>query len=715
MHKLGGLSRGWVGAVCALLAWAGVAAAAKVTFTYTPPKGLSVHAVDLRGSMNSWGESAMARHGGSWSVTIALKPGVYQYKYYIDGHWPKNMCKGSRYGSPVSPQAQACIGDGYGGANAVITVKASSAPSEAQRLGFHFSPQQADDLSVAQGQLTLRFQVGDGRVQAAKVWVGRVAYPAFLQLRTSKETWMALVPAGTESFRFQLELRGGGTRSFGPYRSPAHPFTAVNWVGKGTAYEIFPNSFYNGNPANDLLWKTDRTDEYYHNPKWQENPSRPRPLETAWLDAPVTAELCCHQYLGGDLRGVLDQLPYLKFLGVHLIYLTPIFEAGSTHGYDTSNYLKLAPWLGKTSTLKALLHRAHQLGMHVIFDFVPEDTGLGSPMFQSVVKLGPRSPYWSWYTINKWPFTPGDASAYQSWEGVASLPLLKTTNPQVERYLLHVAEHWIRFGFDGVRVDSPSTMVNDHSFIRKLRQAVLGINPRAYLLGEDWNVAPQWLQGHQFDSVMNYAIGRNVLIPYAGGRYPFLGGKWALQQLSFIYSRYPVAAQAMGFNVLSTHDTSRLLSQLSNLGLGGHPSPLDLARQRLAIALDTALPGTPVTFQGDECAFLGKKSPDDQERYPFQWSQCSQAMLLFYHRLGLLKTSVRALHSPVWRAGAASGGVLSFYRGAPGKGELLAIFNDQAATKVSLPQGNWTDLWNGEVVRGSLALPRMGWAYLSLR
>ncbi len=155
---------------------------------------------------------------------------------------------------------------------------------------------------------------------------------------------------------------------------------------------------------------------------------------------------------------MIDQLPYLKFLGVNLVYLTLIFEAGSTHGYDTGNYYQIAPWLGSKAIVKELLDKGKALGIHFILDFVMEDTGLGNRFFQNVAKDGKRSPYWDWYIIKRWPLVPGNASDYQAWQGVGSLPLLRTTNPQVLKHLLGVAKYWIRFGFSGIRVDSLQTL-----------------------------------------------------------------------------------------------------------------------------------------------------------------------------------------------------------------------------------------------------------------
>lgn len=102
------------------------------------------------------------------------------------------------------------------------------------------------------------------------------------------------------------------------------------------------------------------------------------------------------------------------------------------------------------------------------------------------------------------------------------------------------------------------------------------------------------------------------------------------------------------------------------------------------------LPGVPVTFQGDECAFLGSRESHDAQRYPLQWSRCDQTILLFYHRLGWLKDNLAPLHSPVWRGYVGKNGVLAFFRGVPGRGESLAVFNDrEQPARITLPSGTW--------------------------
>lgn len=122
-----------------------------------------------------------------------------------------------------------------------------------------------------------------------------------------------------------------------------------------------------------------------------------------------------------------------------------------------------------------------------------------------------------------------------------------------------------------------------------------------------------------------------------------------------------------------------------------------------------------MTFQGDECAFLGQKD-GDLERMPFQWDKCDRDMRAHYEKLGELRETLPALESPEWRAYAGTGPLLAFFRGAPGPGEVLAVFNDgKGKAELELPEGAWQDAVTGKVYREKLEVPGLGWLYLRLR
>ncbi|MCD5408770.1 pullulanase [Candidatus Bipolaricaulota bacterium] len=693
----------WLGAALLVVAVGGLISPAAtqcppftvpVTFTYLPLPHQQVTSVSLRGSFNNWGEWPMEEQpDGSWTITVCLEPGTHQYKYFINGQWPRDMAT-DRDGGPLDPQADGYVDDGFGGQNAIRIVRLP--------IGDFYLRHRPDDPAyrcVADGRLVIRAQVPPETVQELWLVTQTGKFPMERQLSwPDGEMWRAALPLAPASYRFQGTRTDGQSFSLPEESAPdfqfsgQDPFPQLDWLAGGVGYQIFPDRFYNGDPANDALaLETDA-----HN----FNLFSPQPILSAWGD-PITELHCCHQYFGGDLAGIIEKLDYLRSLGVTLLYLNPIFTSGSAHGYDTHDYLEVAPRLGTEAELRELLEEAHARGMRVIFDFVPNHTGVGFWTFQDVVERGPESPYWDWYFIRRWPFTPGDAAAYQGWWGLGSLPKLNTGNPQVREYLYRVALHWLDFGFDGLRVDVPNELVDAHSFFAELRARVRERHPQAYLVGEIWQLSPQWVQGDQFDSLMNYALGRDILLRYARGE---LSGEEALGELARYHAAYGENVVGMGFNVVSTHDTSRVLTDLGGGDLGDTPSEEALARLRLLSTLLYTLPGVPVVFQGEERGELGAKENHDAQRYPIQWERVNQEVLEHFRQLAELRQELPALATSRIHTYAAKDGVLSFFRGH--EREVLVVANNSPELVVfTLPPGSWRVVESGAVLSGSTVIP----------
>jgi cyclomaltodextrinase / maltogenic alpha-amylase / neopullulanase len=678
-------------------------------FVYTPPtQAPAVSSVAVRGTFNGWGERVMTRQAdGSWRAVVDLPDGTHQYKFFINGSWPTDMCDDRTWGLPgsdywIDPAADGCMEDGHGGRNAVLIV--GSGPG----LGFAHVVGSPTYVSRAGDRLSVRFRANRGAVQSATVTVGDATHPMHLQLRLGlQEVWRASLPPGTSSYGFVVET-ADGPRTFGPYGAPASPFSDVAWVGDAVGYQIFPERFWNGDPTNDHWTLETDVVNYMHPATWDIEPV----LMDTW-GGQVLEFHCCHQYFGGDLQGILDRLDHLEQLGVTFLYLNPIFTSGSAHGYDTYDYLEVAPNFGDEALLRTLLDAAKARGIRVMWDFVPNHTGVGFWAFQEAADNGPASPYWSWFNFNvDWSqLQVGNGNHYDAWWGFGTLPRLETRHDSVFQHLLDVTRHWTEFGFDGIRVDVPNEIRNRSQFFTAFRQAAKSINPDVYLVGEIWGRDASWLQGDQFDALMNYAVGEGVVERFARGE---LTGGSAADEMARVYAEYPEASTAMQFNLISSHDTGRLLTKMGGGPLGGAADATSLARQKLAAAMLYALPGVPVTFQGDECAFLGTgDGPREENRYPFQWQDCDAAMVAHYARLAELRGELAALRSPVIRSHAGAGAVLSFFRGEPGDGEVLAMFNSgPAPASPTLPAGTWIDAATGESFSGSASLAARGWRYL---
>ena len=676
-------------------------------FTYTrPSQAPLISSISVRGSFNDWDTAAMVSlGGGEYRATVPLDDGTYEYKFFINGEWVNDMCYDETWGHPdegyvVDPDASGCTSDGYTGQNAVITLGAVP-------LEFVHSPGDPALVSVADGRLSVRFRARSGQVVSARVVADGDTVAMHPQLTAGlTEYWRVSLPESVAGYSFLVETADSAMVR-GPYDTPGPLFRSVAWVQDAVGYQIFPERFWNGDPSNDSA--AVETDEYhYRDPAL----GGTLPVLTTRWDGPVLESHCCHQYFGGDLQGILDRLDYLEGLGASVLYLNPIFLAGSAHGYDTFDYFQVAPNFGDSTVLRTLVDAVHARGMRIIWDYVPNHVGIGHWAFQDAVTSGTSSNYWDWFEF----YVPADSvqvgngEHYEAWWGFGSLPELQTLNADVTDHLMTVVEHWTTFGLDGIRVDVPNELENRGSFFPEFRSTAKAIDPETYLVGEIWERDASWLRGDQFDALMNYAIGEQVVEAFARGD---LTGSAAAARMNTLYAEYPEAATAMLFNLVASHDTDRILTKLGGGELGQTPSAESLSRQRLASALLFAVPGMPVTWQGDECAFLGGRDGRHTARYPVQWDACDASMRAHYTELASLKRSVPALGTAVIREHDSSDAVLSFFRGEPGSGEVLAAFNSGSAqATVTLPDGSWTDAVTGESLSGSASLDGYAWRYL---
>jgi len=681
----------------------GLVLAAEFTFTYVPLEDEEVASVSLRGSFNSWGEWPMEKQpDGTWSITIDLEPGEYQYKFYINGKWSQDM-SAARAGGPVDPNAVGYINDGFGGQNAICRIKEEVTGG----VNFVHNPDDPAYLCIADERLVIRLKTSPHKV--AKVFLvtdeGRWPMERQLQWEYGEVFRLSLKFPDSLKYRFvgytiegtEFSLPEDPSQSF--FFDGIDHFPQLKWVSQGIVYQIFPERFYNGNPKNDVLAL--KSDEFHYNEQWAQNKlwAGEGPSLVSW-DDPISSQHCCHQYFGGDLAGIIEKLDYLKELGVTALYLNPIFDSGSAHGYDTHDYMKVSPKFGTEEDLQELLNEAHKRGMRVILDFVPNHTGLGFWAFQDVVKNGENSPYWDWYFIHQWPFAPGDATAYEAWWGVGSLPKLNTGNPEVKEYLLKVVSHWLDFGADGWRVDVPNELVKAKEFFSEMRQLSKMEKEDAYLIAEIWQLDSSWVQGDQFDSLMNYALGRDTLFNFVKGS---IDGESTLANLSRYFAAYGENVTAMGFNLVSSHDTGRILTDLVGGNFGDLPNPGAVERLKLLSTLFYTLPGAPVIFQGDERGILGEKEFYDSHRYPIQWDTADESLISHYKKLAQLRREIPALTSSVIRVNYGTDSLISFFRGEQGNDEVLIVANNGTETvKFELPFGNWRSVTEGEVLQGTI-------------
>jgi cyclomaltodextrinase / maltogenic alpha-amylase / neopullulanase len=409
-------------------------------------------------------------------------------------------------------------------------------------------------------------------------------------------------------------------------------------------------------------------------------------------------------YQGGNLLGVVEHLDYLQDLGVNALYFNPIFASGSNHRYHTFDYYAVDPMLGGNAALRTLLDAAHRRGMRVVLDGVFNHASRGFFQFHDILENGPDSPYLDWFTVTGWPLRPYGSKQpnYQCWWNLPALPKFRTETPAVREFLWGVAQHWIEFGIDGWRLDVPAE-IDDDAFWQEFRGRVKAANPEAYIVGEVWGEANRWLQGDQFDAVMNYIIARAALGFFAGEtlvkRYrpggfrlrPYGAQPFAVE-IDRMLDLYPWKITQVQLNLLDSHDTARFLHQAAG----------DKVALKLAVLFLMTMPGAPCLYYGTEIGMDGGPDPDCRRAFPWESAQWDLDLLAWTRRAIALRTAHPALRQGYFRRVYAYRSVYAYARDAGGE-TLLVVFNNKPESQTVsfgvrdvLPDGPVTDLWGGE-------------------
>ncbi len=395
-----------------------------------------------------------------------------------------------------------------------------------------------------------------------------------------------------------------------PYIQSTEIFHAPSWAAETVWYQIFPDRFRNGNP--DL------------NPEGTKD----------WQYGKVSNQ----EVYGGNLPGITEKLDHLVSLGFNGIYLTPIFSSPSVHKYDTTDYMKIDPAFGTLEDLKTLVSECHNRGIRIILDAVFNHCGTKFAPWLDVLEHGEASRFKDWFLIDGFPlFTDEDRKwdghkanfkTFAFWTG---MPKLNTGNPETREYLLSVAEHWIReCGIDGWRLDVANEV--DHEFWRAFRTRVKAVKSDAYIVGEIWHHAIDWLRGDQYDAVMNYHFGQ-ALCGFLSSSKEIPDGRALAARMTTLELSYPVNVIRSGFNLLDSHDTERLISVL-----GG-----SLASARLAWLLLALLPAPPCFYYGSEYALTGAHDPDCRRCMPWEEAHQDISQYEFIREIIALRKSHMAL------------------------------------------------------------------------
>ena len=541
---------------------------------------------------------------------------------------------------------------------------------------FALRPERAQAFSRA--VLTARFESrANELVRIFLPWSGRDG---------ERDVFAGSLPTGDYVglifYSFRLEGLDGRTRTLGEYQLTVYDGCeqVPAWFGEGTCYQIFPDRFRRSripDPGGMVGGRSVHA-------AWQEEPEY-RP------DA--RGEVRNRDFFGGDLKGVLEQLPYLQSLGVETLYFNPIFEAAENHRYGTADYEHVDPMLGCDADFSALCQAAHARGMRVILDGVFNHTGFVSRYFngdgfypQPGAAQSRQSPYYPWFHFQHWP------DRFDSWWGIYTLPAVNEGEDSYRDYIIRgehsIVRRWLQAGADGWRLDVADELPDD--FIRELHQAVRAADPNAVVIGEVWEdgstkiaygVRRKHILGGHCDGLMNYPLRNAILAFFTGG-----GAEHFVDTMETIRENYPVFAFYGAMNSLGTHDTPRILTLLgaggerrnqsrdwrANFRLEGDALRTAKERLRAAALLLFCFPGSPTVYYGDEAGMEGFEDPFNRRTYP--WGHEDGELLDWFKQLGALRKTHPALRRGTIRYVAAEGPLLAFARADDGE-EILCVCN----------------------------------------
>jgi cyclomaltodextrinase len=445
--------------------------------------------------------------------------------------------------------------------------------------------------------------------------------------------------------------------------------TTPDWVQDAIFYQIFPDRFARSahNPNDRLTFES-----------WD---SLPNP----------------HGFKGGDLYGVAERLDYLKDLGITALYLNPIFASASNHRYHAFDYYTVDPLLGGNAAFRFLLDQAHKKNIRVILDGVFNHASRGFWQFHHVLENGNGSPYKDWFFFDPerlngkkhWGAYPNPheqkllahedsltAIGYRGWWGLPALPKFNTNTPAVREFLFEVAEHWIEFGADGWRLDV-ATEIDDDSFWQEFRNRVRAVNPEAYIVAEIWHESQRWLQGDQFDAIMNYDVtrpclaffGRKLDLSVLHQQSNYNGIKNTIDahefanQIDHNLGLYKPDITYSQLNLLDSHDTPRFLSCVSG----------DKTALKLAWLFQFAYPGAPNIYYGDEIGLDGKHDPDCRKSFPWDENKWDKNLLAYIKELIALRKKHPALRRGDFNRLWSADGVYAFSRSHAGKTFIVGL------------------------------------------
>ena len=520
-------------------------------------------------------------------------------------------------------------------------------------------------------------------------------YEVEVQLTDEKFTYYFEITSGKLVCYYDLR---GYTRDINEYYYFAliPGFKTPAWAKGAVMYQIYVDRFCNGDPSNDVL-----SGEYCYI-------GEPVIKVDDWNKDPATMDVRC--FYGGDLQGVLDKMDYIAGLGVEVIYFNPLFVSPSNYKYDIQDYDHIDPHFGKIvddegellppgskenrlstryirrvtgfNNLTAsdelfarVVEEAHRRGMKVILDGVFNHCGSFNKwmdrerIYENVegydkgAYVSADSPYRHYFSFNderRWPYNP----TYDGWWGHDTLPKLNYEgSKELYEYIMHIGKKWVSppFNVDGWRLDVAADLGHspefNHKFWQDFRKAVKEANPNAIILAEHYGSTRDWLQGNEWDTVMNYDAFMEPVTWFLTGmekhsddfRENLLGNAESFWGAMIHHSSsFTTPTWQVAMNELSNHDHSRFLTRTNHkvgrtntLGPRAAEEGTNKAVMREAVVIQMTWPGAPTIYYGDEAGVCGFTDPDNRRTYP--WGHEDQQMIQFHRDIIALRKKYPAL------------------------------------------------------------------------
>ena len=517
-------------------------------------------------------------------------------------------------------------------------------------------------------------------------------------------------------------------------------FKTPDWAKGAVMYQIMVDRFNNGDKSNDVM-----TNEYAYI-------GRGVAKVENWMEPPAVDGT--RQFYGGDLQGVIDKLEYLEKLGVEVIYFNPIFVSPSNHKYDTQDYDYIDPHFGKIvndngklledgdnnnehaqrykvrttdlANLEAsnklfveLVEKAHAHGIKIIIDGVFNHCGsfnkwmdkekfyTKNKNYKSGAYISKDSPYNLYFKFleDRWP----DNNSFEGWWGFDTLPKLNYEgSKELCDYIIEVGKKWVSppYNVDGWRLDVAADLGHsqefNHEFWKKFRKAVKEANPEAIILAEHYGDANSWLQGDQWDTIMNYDGFMDPVTWFLTGvdkhsdnSNPGMRGDAGTFKLTMQYqmSRMQNQSLLVAMNELSNHDHSRFLTRTNRMvgrvgtaGTAAASQDIDEAIFKQGVVMQMTLPGAPTLYYGDEAGVCGWTDPDNRRTYP--WGYENFEILEFYRETIAIHTQHKVFKTGSYKPLVEQRDLLCYGRFDMDNAAFVAINTSDTDKTVSIP--TWT-------------------------